>query len=191
MVHDTIDPLHGGSIERSMQVSKSLAERGYQIDLLSLKRNFNLDYAKKNGIKDIYIYNSIKLKYLLPIINPITLMKLCKEYEIIHISKNWSMLSFFVALIAKKIKVPYIFSPMGWVSFTNNKSEYLKKIYFKYCTKFILINCYYTITVSENEYKNFNPKDPAALLKDLARNGGSKLRPALNSKIERGFLKNY
>ena len=41
MVHDTIDPLHGGSIERSMQVSKSLAERGYQIDLLSLKRNFN------------------------------------------------------------------------------------------------------------------------------------------------------
>ena len=81
-------------------------------------------------------------------------MKLCKEYEIIHISKNWSMLSFFVALIAKKIKVPYIFSPMGWVSFTNNKSEYLKKIYFKYCTKFILINCYYTITVSENEYND-------------------------------------
>jgi hypothetical protein len=47
------------------------------------------------------------------------------------------------------------------------------------------------LRVSENEYKNFNPKDPAALLKDLARNGGSKLRPALNSKIERGFLKNY
>jgi hypothetical protein len=47
------------------------------------------------------------------------------------------------------------------------------------------------LRVSDNEYKNFNPKDPAALLKDLARNGGSKLRPALNSKIERGFLKSY
>jgi hypothetical protein len=47
------------------------------------------------------------------------------------------------------------------------------------------------LRISENDYKNFNPKDPAALLKDLARNGGSKLRPALNSKIERGFLKNY
>jgi len=47
------------------------------------------------------------------------------------------------------------------------------------------------LKVSDAEYKNFNPKDPAALLKDLARNGGSKLRPALNSKIERGFLKSY
>ena len=47
------------------------------------------------------------------------------------------------------------------------------------------------LRVSDNQYKNFNPKDPAALLKDLARNGGSKLRPALNSKVERGFLKDY
>jgi hypothetical protein len=47
------------------------------------------------------------------------------------------------------------------------------------------------LKVSDNQYKNFNPKDPAALLKDLARNGGSKLRPALNTKIERGFLKDY
>ena len=47
------------------------------------------------------------------------------------------------------------------------------------------------LRVSDSNYKNFNPKDPAALLKDLARYGGSKLRPALNSKIERGFLKGY
>ena len=44
------------------------------------------------------------------------------------------------------------------------------------------------LRISENDYKNFNPTDPAVLLKDLARNGGSKLRPALNSKIERGFF---
>ena len=47
------------------------------------------------------------------------------------------------------------------------------------------------LKVADSNYKNFNPKDPAALLKDLARYGGSKLRPALNSKIERGFLKGY
>ena len=47
------------------------------------------------------------------------------------------------------------------------------------------------LQVEDMAYRNFNPKDPAALLKDLARYGGSKLRPALNTKIERGFLKDY
>lgn len=47
------------------------------------------------------------------------------------------------------------------------------------------------LKVEDTNYRNFNHKDPAALLKDLARNGSSKLRPALNSRIERGFMKAY
>ena len=47
------------------------------------------------------------------------------------------------------------------------------------------------LRVMDTYYRNFNPKDPAALLKDLARNGSSKLRIALHSKVERGFLKDY
>jgi hypothetical protein len=47
------------------------------------------------------------------------------------------------------------------------------------------------LKVEDVNYRNFNPKDPAALLKDLAKYGGSKLRPALFSKIERGFIKDY
>ncbi len=47
------------------------------------------------------------------------------------------------------------------------------------------------LKVEDVNYRNFNPKDPAALLKDLAKYGGSKLRPALFSKIERGFIKEY
>ncbi len=47
------------------------------------------------------------------------------------------------------------------------------------------------LKVEDVTYRNFNPKDPAALLKDLAKYGGSRLRPALFSKIERGFIKDY
>jgi hypothetical protein len=47
------------------------------------------------------------------------------------------------------------------------------------------------LKVEDVNYRNFNPKDPAALLKDLAKYGGSKLRLALFSKIERGFIKEY
>lgn len=48
-----------------------------------------------------------------------------------------------------------------------------------------------TLKESNYTYRDFNLKDPAALLKDLARNGSSQIRQALNSRIERGFLKNY
>lgn len=47
------------------------------------------------------------------------------------------------------------------------------------------------LQVEDATYRNFNPKDPAALLKDLTRNGSSKFRPALASRIERGFMKDY
>jgi hypothetical protein len=48
-----------------------------------------------------------------------------------------------------------------------------------------------TLKETNYSYRDFNLKDPAALLKDLARNGSSQIRQALNSRIERGFLKNY
>ena len=48
-----------------------------------------------------------------------------------------------------------------------------------------------TLKETNYTYRDFNLKDPAALLKDLARNGSSQIRQALNSRIERGFLKNY
>jgi hypothetical protein len=47
------------------------------------------------------------------------------------------------------------------------------------------------LKTSDVQYRTFNLKDPAALLKDLAKFGGSKLRPAIHSKVERGFLKEY
>lgn len=47
------------------------------------------------------------------------------------------------------------------------------------------------LKTNDVNYRTFNIKDPAALLKDLAKFGGSKLRPAIHSKVERGFLKEY
>lgn len=47
------------------------------------------------------------------------------------------------------------------------------------------------LKVNDDAYRGFNIKDPAALLKDLAKRGGSKLRAAIHSKVERGFQMDY
>ena len=154
MVHDTVNPLHGGSIERSMQIGKALFDRGHQIDLLTLKKSFDIEYAKKNGITKYFLLNSFKIKYLIPLLSFKRVSLICRDYDVIHISKNWSLLVFFISIIAKKNKIPYIFSPMGWVTFKNNKSVIFKNIFFRLCTKYILKHCNACITVSNNEYKD-------------------------------------
>jgi len=154
MVHDTVNPLHGGSIERSMQIGKALFDRGHRIDLLTLRKDFDKDYAKRNGVTNYFLLNSIKINYLIPLFNFKRISSICSEYDVIHISKNWSLLAFFISIIAKNRKIPFIFSPMGWVTFKNNKSVFFKNIYFRFCTKYILKNCITCITVSNIEYND-------------------------------------
>ena len=74
-----------------------------------------------------------------------------------------------------------------FVHFANDLSQFINS----FMTSKFGVAWLQNLKVEDSNYKNFNPKDPAALLKDLAKYGGSKLRLALHSKIERGFLKQY
>lgn len=74
-----------------------------------------------------------------------------------------------------------------FVHFANDLSQFINA----FMTSKFGVSWLQNLKVEDSNYRNFNPKDPAALLKDLAKYGGSKLRLALHSKIERGFLKQY
>lgn len=74
-----------------------------------------------------------------------------------------------------------------FVHFANDLSQFINT----FMTSKFGVAWLQNLKVEDSNYKNFNPKDPAALLKDLAKYGGSRLRLALHSKIERGFLKQY
>jgi len=74
-----------------------------------------------------------------------------------------------------------------FVHFANDLSQFISS----FMTSKFGVAWLQNLKVEDSNYRNFNPKDPAALLKDLAKYGGSKLRLALHAKIERGFLKEY
>lgn len=74
-----------------------------------------------------------------------------------------------------------------FVHFANDLSQFIST----FMTSKYGVAWLQNLKVEDSNYRNFNPKDPAALLKDLAKYGGSKLRLALHSKIERGYLKEY
>jgi glycosyltransferase involved in cell wall biosynthesis len=103
MVHDAVYPLYGGSVERTMKISKSLVSEGNEVDLLTLSRGFDSEYAKSNGIKNTFFIRSIRIKYLVPFFNFKYFKSFFENYDIIHISCNWSLLSYFVSIVLKRV----------------------------------------------------------------------------------------
>jgi glycosyltransferase involved in cell wall biosynthesis len=198
MVHDAVYPLYGGSVERTMKISKSLVAEGNEVDLLTLSRGFDSEYAHNNGIKNVFFIRSLRIKYLFPFFNFNYLKKICKNYDVIHISCNWSLLSYFVSIVLKKINKPFIFSPMGYINFTNNKSTFVKKLYLNYCTSFILNNCQYCITVSKHEFddcvKTINSKTKAVLIpngfnkEDFIQPVNNNFKKKFNLPLKKTFL---
>jgi glycosyltransferase involved in cell wall biosynthesis len=178
IVDDAIHPLAGGSAERTIRIGKSMIDHGHQVDLLTLKRNFDLLFAKKNDFNELYLLPSFKLKYLLPLRGSRYIDKIVKKYDIVHISKNWSLLAFYASVSAKRNKIPYIFSPMGFITIHNNKSRLAKYLFLNLFTNYILKNSSYCITVSNQEFKDCN-----LIIKDK-----NKIKQISNGFVAKDFL---
>jgi len=89
MVHDAVYPLYGGSVERTMKISKSLVSEGNEVDLLTLSRGFDSEYAKSNGIKNTFIIRSIRIKYLVPFFNFKYFKSFFENYDIIGLKDSY------------------------------------------------------------------------------------------------------
>lgn len=178
LVDDTIYPLAGGSAERSMRIGKCLIDNGHEVSLLTLKRDFDADFACKNGITKVFQLPSIKYKYLLPLKGFSHLNKIIRDYDIIHIANNWSLLGYFAAKSCVINHVPFVFSPMGFIRIHNNKSRFVKYLYLKFFASYVLKKCSFCITVSNKEYE-----DALEFLEDT-----NKVRLIPNGFVAENFL---
>ena len=72
------------------------------------------------------------------------------NYDIVHISKNWSILAYQASKAAKKHNIPYVFSAMGFVSI-HNRSRVLKSLYKRYVSIPMIIDAAACISVTKEE----------------------------------------
>ncbi len=133
-VCDLMNPaIGGGATERSYQMSQYLVISGEDIDILTTKWNLDRDYLSKlNGV-NCYFVNAFYCRYLFPIGARKWLEQNISNYDVVHISKNWSLLANMAAAAAFKHNIPYVFSGMGFVAI-HNRSKLLKQFYKKYLT---------------------------------------------------------
>ena len=97
------------------------------------RSNFDTEYASK--LKGIHCYsvNALYCRYLVPLGVKKWLARHIDNYDVIHLSKNWSLLSQIAGVVAAEHNIPYVFSSMGFIA-VHNRSRMLKNFYRTYLT---------------------------------------------------------
>ena len=150
-VIDLMNPFTGGgATTRTYLMSKFLVERGVEIEALTTNWDLDINYVIELSRVKWHSINAVHIRYLLPLGAENWLEKNIRNYDLIHINKNWSVLSTWAALIAYKHNIPYVFSGMGLVSMSN-RSRLLKFFYSKYLSKPIMQRARYCIAVTNEE----------------------------------------
>jgi len=149
-VIDLMNPLFGGADERSFQMNYRLGLSGVKIDLLTTKWHLDEEWVSKLNGGDNYFVDAFFFRYLFPYGARKWLNENISNYDLIHISKNWSVLSQLAARAARKHKIPYVFSAMGFVSI-HNRSRLLKLFYKRFFTIPMITDAKACISVTNEE----------------------------------------
>lgn len=133
-VNDLMDPATGGgATDRDYQMCRHLALAGEEVDMLTTKWRFDKEYMSRLSGVNWHAVNAVYCRYLIPFGATKWLEQNISKYDVVHISKNWSLLANLAAVAAAKQGVPYVFSGMGNVVI-HNRSKWLKLLYRKYLT---------------------------------------------------------
>lgn len=140
----------GGSSTRTYYMCQSLAKLGETVEILTTNWDLDINFtARLNGVK-WHSINAIFARYLFPLYAKKWLEKNIANYDVVHISKNWSVLASLAARIAHKNNVPYVFSGMGLVD-SKSRSTIIKYIYKKIFTIPTIKNAKLCIAVTAEE----------------------------------------
>ena len=94
--------------------------KGYDVDLLTTSWNIDYEYISNITGGEKYILDVLgRTNSNNPKIIPKGIFKWIRhnieKYDVIHVSRNWSLLASIVALMARNKGIPYIYSPMGFI----------------------------------------------------------------------------
>ena len=140
----------GGGAWRTYQMTRFLMKNGYKVDILTTNWDIEIEFFKEIPQVKIYSINAIAIKHLIPLKASNWLNLNLLNYDLIHISKNWSLLSALAAKVAYQKNIPYVFSGMGMIS-SSSKTTFLKFIFNYLYTLPMVTKASYCIAVTLEE----------------------------------------
>ena len=131
-------------------MSRYIGLKGTNVDILTTKWRLDKEWISNLPTGKGFFLTALHCRYLFPFGARKWLNKNILNYDVIHISKNWSLLASLAAYAAVRNNVPYVFSAMGFVA-VHNRSKLLKYFYRKYITIPIIRYASACIAVTKEE----------------------------------------
>jgi glycosyltransferase involved in cell wall biosynthesis len=125
----SLDPIDGGgSVERIYQLSRHLAIAGEDCTILTTRQGWNEVHSRGLGAVKVVALSYVSERFKIPIGLFAWLRKHLKEYDVVHLAMNWTVITAITYLYLRLHRRPYVYSAMGWVVI-DGRSRILKKVY--------------------------------------------------------------
>jgi len=144
----------GGIANRIFEMTDYLNNQGFKCDILTTDVGKNkYKFSDNSKISITYLKTKIE-RFFIPQNALLWLRKNIHQYDIIHLSGNWSILCVFAYYYAIKNKKKIIFSSMGWLSI-QGRSKLFKYLFSVLFTNKIIQNADLLIAISPREINDF------------------------------------
>ena len=154
-VNRSVDPMGGGTAERTFQMSRFLSRRGEDVTVLITDKNLNQDVVeslKPGKVMTIPILNE---RFHIPGPSSLRLINsLVSQTDVVHLMAHWGFVNALVYWAARRLKKPYVVCPAG--SFTPyGRSRYLKTLFDLVVGRKMVRQAHGLIAVTEKEKQDF------------------------------------
>jgi glycosyltransferase involved in cell wall biosynthesis len=160
-VNMSIDPVTGGgTAERSLQISRSLARAGHLCTILTIDTGLSANYLRqcsKWGLSVVAL-PSLWRRFYLPKPSQNLIKRLVAGADVVNLMGHWTLINALVYRVVINLAKPYTVCPAGALPIFG-RSKVLKKIYNYFIGREIIVQANGCIAISPNEIKYFKAYD--------------------------------
>ncbi|MFH1094160.1 MAG: glycosyltransferase, partial [Candidatus Omnitrophota bacterium] len=154
-VNMSLDPvLGGGTVERTIQISRELSRSGVKAVILTTDIGLPEEYIKGvDGVEIIALPCLVK-RFYFPKFSYKFIKELVAKSDVVHLMGHWTFINALVYCAARQLKKPYVICPAGALPIYG-RSQVIKKLYNFFIGKEIIRNAKACIAIAVNEEARF------------------------------------
>ncbi|MDP1526049.1 MAG: glycosyltransferase [Rhodocyclaceae bacterium] len=146
----------GGNGERTVQLSKALAETGAECIVLTLGIGNPATRISHLGGAKLALVSCLNSRFQLPLGGWRLIQDLVRQTDVIHLMGYWSILGVMVSVAARRAGVPYVVSPAGALPLFG-RSRWLKRIFNRIVGRQLISKASGWIAITKAECADFMP----------------------------------
>jgi len=146
----------GGNGERTVQLSKALAEAGVECTVLTLGIGNPAARIGHLGGAKLAVVSCLNSRFQLPLGGWWLIQDLVRQSDVIHLMGYWSILGAMVSVAARRAGIPYVVSPAGALPLFG-RSRWLKRMFNRIVGRQLIRKASGWIAITKAECADFMP----------------------------------